>query len=104
MKQDKDGFIIYSQGNFFSGQGQMQTRLGGILSLDIEKTDDGVKVAAGEFLPTYNEGDYNSGGYKTVPLMKSSLDVATKETQFNFVSDLMATYQSNVKVVENLSH
>lgn len=104
MKQDKDSFVIYSQGNFFSGQGQMQTRLGGILSLDIKKTKDGVEVASGEFLPTYNEGDYNAGGYKTVPLMQSSLDNGTKQTQFNFINDLMTTYPSKVKVVQNLSH
>lgn len=104
MKQDKESFIIYSQGNFFSGQSQMQTRLGGILSLDIKKTDDGIEVASGEFLPTYNEGDYNAGGYKTVPLMQSSLDGITKQTQFNFVRDLMTTYPSKVKVVEKLSH
>ncbi|WP_414054752.1 CapA family protein [Macrococcus equi] len=104
MKQDDNSFIIYSQGNFFSGQSQMQTKLGGILSLDIKKTDDGVEVVSGEFLPTYNEGDYNAGGYKTVPLVQSSLDAATKQNQFNFVSDLMTTYDSKVKVVENLSH
>lgn len=36
--------------------------------------------------------------------MQSSLDNATKQTQFNFIIDLMTTYPSKVKVVENLSH
>lgn len=104
MKQTEDSFAIYSQGNFFSGQSQMQTKLGGILSLDIVKTNNGIKVAAGEFLPTYNEGDFYAGGYKTVPLMTSSLDDAVKAQQFKFVSDLMTTYKSNVKIVKELTH
>lgn len=66
--EGKDGnnmFVIYSLGNFFSGQKELYQKLGGIITLTITKQEKGNKstidVHSPEFTLTYNasEGEKN---------------------------------------------
>lgn len=49
----RTGVVIYSLGNFVSGQRNDYKDFGGILSVVIKKSDDVVKITKATFIPTY---------------------------------------------------
>jgi poly-gamma-glutamate synthesis protein (capsule biosynthesis protein) len=47
------GFVIYSLGNFLSGQDELYRQLGGIVNVTVEKTGDNIQLKEPEMLLTY---------------------------------------------------
>ncbi|MFD1737051.1 CapA family protein [Bacillus salitolerans] len=66
------GFVVYSLGNFLSGQKSIYREIGGILTLTIQKEikngSQTIEVKEPTFLPTY----VSKNGYKIVPLKNAS--------------------------------
>lgn len=64
-------FVIYSLGNFLSGQKGLYNQIGGILLLKIVKTDDGVKpkivIEQPRFIPTWVQPKT----YRVIPLTEA---------------------------------
>ena len=59
----KDGFVVYSLGNFISGQNKVYTRDSAILNLNITKTSDGrININQATYTPiyTYNNSSASS--------------------------------------------
>lgn len=65
----EESFVIYSLGNFLSGQDQLYRQIGGIIELDIHKevtsSSEKITLATPRFLPTYVDPNQ---GYKVIPL------------------------------------
>lgn len=65
-----EAFVIYSLGNFFSGQRELDQKIGGILTLTITKTEAAsesvIDIHSPEFMPTYN-ADQNETDYIVLP-------------------------------------
>lgn len=65
-----EAFVIYSLGNFFSGQRELDQKMGGILTLTITKTEAAsesvIDIHSPEFMPTYN-ADQNETDYIVLP-------------------------------------
>jgi poly-gamma-glutamate synthesis protein (capsule biosynthesis protein) len=47
------GFVIYSLGNFLSGQDELYSQIGGIVNVTVEKTGDNIQLKKPEMLLTY---------------------------------------------------
>ncbi|WP_062322696.1 CapA family protein [Halolactibacillus sp. JCM 19043] len=47
------GFVIYSLGNFLSGQDELYRQIGGIVNVTVEKTGDNIQLKEPEMLLTY---------------------------------------------------
>ena len=79
-----DAFVIYSLGNFFSGQRELDQKIGGILTLTITKTEAAsesvIDVHSPEFMPTYN-ADQNEADYIVLPWSEVDEAVLPNEEQ-----------------------
>ena len=66
---ENDAFVIYSLGNFLSGQDQLYRQIGGLMELTIEKeitsSEEKITLSSPRFLPTYVDID---DGYQVFPM------------------------------------
>lgn len=69
--KNKDCFVIYSLGNFVSGQVKTNTRTSIILNLSItKKTDDSISIDTVNYIPIYCYTSGKSKGYKIIDIKK----------------------------------
>lgn len=72
------GFVIYSLGNFLSGQDQLYRQLGGIVNITVEKTGNRIQLKDPEMLLTYV--DFNltpKRDYRVYPLSDVTPEMLT---------------------------
>lgn len=104
-KGGKRSFVIYSLGNFLSGQDEFYRRIGGVLTLTLTKEEkkgeeDKVKISNPQFLPTFvtftNESDY-----KVVPMYQlKETDLPDAKKHYNEIKDHMTRWMEELQFPE----
>ncbi|MBD1223133.1 CapA family protein [Virgibacillus halodenitrificans] len=104
-KGGKRSFVIYSLGNFFSGQDEFYRRIGGVLTLTLTKEEKKgeeakVKISNPQFLPTFvtftNESDY-----KVVPMYQlKETDLPDAKKHYNEIKDHMTRWMEELQFPE----
>lgn len=91
--ETKDQFVIYSMGNFVSGQVDYYTKIGGVATVNITKKAGKISITKSTVTPIYTYLKYVNGErtYKVVPLEK------TIEEYENGVSTYSSTEYNNFK-------
>lgn len=82
----KDGFVIYSLGNFMSGQVIENTRNSIILNLQITKhSDDKITIDSYDYIPTYmlDKGNGKTERYRILDIEKCILDYENGDTSIS---------------------
>jgi len=82
----KDGFVIYSLGNFMSGQVIENTRNSIILNLQITKhSDDKITIDSYDYIPTYmlDKGNGQTERYRILDIEKCILDYENGDTSIS---------------------
>lgn len=99
--EGKDGnetFAIYSLGNFFSGQDELDRQIGGILNLSIREYRDEITVTDPEFMPTFVD---IKDDYKMQPMYEVSNDVLKKsDKHYKETKKHMSQWLDEVEFVE----
>ena len=100
----KDGFVIYSLGNFISGQVIANTKNTIILNLKITKHGDSGKITIDDFDYTpvycYDKGAGTSNRYKLIDIRTAIEDyIAGKQ---NISSSLYSTLKTELKKIEDI--
>lgn len=91
----KDGFVIYSLGNFMSGQVIENTRNSIILQLQITKhSDNKITIDSYNYIPTYmlDKGSGQENRYKILDINKNILGFENGDTSIS--EDLYNTLKS----------
>jgi poly-gamma-glutamate capsule biosynthesis protein CapA/YwtB (metallophosphatase superfamily) len=72
----RQGLVIYSLGNFISNQREEPNDIGGIMSVQIQKTGNQIKIKEVQFIPTWVHRFWlgNKRGYRILP-MEEMLEV-----------------------------
>lgn len=85
----KDVFLVYSLGNFVSGQNDEITRLSAILNINIKKRNNKTTIEDVSYTPTYmyNKGANKKERFLVLDMDKSILDYENKTDQM-ITSDL----------------
>ena len=102
--QTKDGFVVYSLGNFISGQNKTYTTDSVILNLNITKTTEGkMKINSATYVPiyTYQNKSSSSKKFKLINLKNAiasydaGYDTTTNVTLYN-------TYKTELNNIKNI--
>lgn len=74
--EKKDQFVIYSMGNFISGQVDYYTKLGGVATVNIKKQKGKVSITESTVMPiyTYQKNVNGKRTFKVIPLKKAVND------------------------------
>lgn len=105
--EKKDQFVIYSMGNFVSGQIDYYTKLAGVATVNITKKAGKISIDETEVTPIYTYLKYVNGKrtFKVVPLEKSIKDYesgvsaysSTEYTNFKkYYSDTKGVYEKGI--------
>lgn len=98
-KNGHETFAIYSLGNFFSGQDELDRQIGGILHLTIREYNDEITVTDPEFMPTFVDIEDD---YKMQPMYKLSNDVLKKSGKhYKETKEHMSQWLDDVEFVED---
>lgn len=82
----KDGFVIYSLGNFMSGQVIENTRNSIILNLKITKHSDGkISIDSYDYIPIYmlDKGNSSTDRYRILDIEKCIMDYENGDTSIS---------------------
>lgn len=99
----KDGFVIYSLGNFMSGQVIENTRNSIILNLKITKhSDDKVTIDSYDYVPIYmlDKGNGTTDRYKILDIEKCILNYENGEK--NISESLYKTLKKSKEKVDSI--
>lgn len=99
----KEGFVIYSLGNFMSGQVIDNTRTSIILNLKITKKGDSKKISIDEvsYVPIYTYTYPNYKNYKILDIEKSIFNYENSISQ-NISNDTYNLLKRELKKVNNI--
>lgn len=103
----KDQFVIYSMGNFVSGQVDYYTKLGGVATVNIKKHKGKVSITESTVMPIYTYQKYINGKrtFKVIPLEKAVKDYENgvssySSTEYNnfkkYLNDTKYVYEKNI--------
>ncbi len=97
-------FVIYSLGNFFSGQRELYQKIGGILTLTITKTKDEsgsmIDVHSPQFMLTYNV-DQNEANYIVLPWSEvNEADLPDKAVIYDEMYEHMTQWMPELEFIE----
>lgn len=106
----KDGFVIYSLGNFMSGQVIENTRDSIILNLQITKhSDNKITIDSYDYIPTYmlDKGNGSSDRYRILDIDKCILDYENGDTSisenlYNTLKKSKGKIDKILKINENI--
>ena len=100
----KDGFVIYSLGNFISNQSDVNTQDTIILNLQITKSGKDGKISIDNFdyIPVYcyNKGSGTKDRYKLIDLKQSIADYENGTSSIS--SSLYNTFKSELQRIEKI--
>lgn len=96
---------LYSHANFLSGQIELATKIGGISEVTFEEVTPGeFLVSSIRFMPTYNLGGVDGYTYSVIPLVEAEeYGMSFQSSYFDYLTELMTSYTSEVEVVEYLT-
>ncbi|SET38113.1 poly-gamma-glutamate synthesis protein (capsule biosynthesis protein) [Salinibacillus kushneri] len=100
-------FVIYSLGNFLSGQSELYQRIGGILHIKLEKSIDQNNetqygLSGAKIMPTYMYRP-NYKNYKIIPLKKADeYGLHEAKELYQEIQEHMKTYTDKIEVVSDL--
>lgn len=98
-KNGHETFAIYSLGNFFSGQDELDRQIGGLLHLTIREYNDEITVTDPEFMPTFVDIEDD---YKMQPMYELSNDVLNKsDKHYKQTKEHMSQWLDDVEFVED---
>ena len=101
----KDGFIIYSLGNFMSGQNADHTRQSVILNLDITKNGENGKISIDniEYVPIYMYNYYTSKSAHRFKILDMEEEIAKYEAgDTSLGSTMYNTLKNELEEVKNI--
>lgn len=100
----KDGFVIYSLGNFISNQSDVNTQDTIILNLQITKSgkDDKISIDSFDYVPVYcyNKGSGAKNRYELIDLKKSISDYENGTSSIS--PSLYNTFKSELQRIEKI--
>lgn len=104
----KDGdptLVIYSLGNFLSGQDEYYRQVGGIFKFYVSKTIKGgevtIEVHSPEFLPTYVKYE-NWRDYEVIPMYQlTNEELPNVKERYKEIKDHMSMWLPELKFIEN---
>ena len=100
----KDGFVIYSLGNFISNQSDVNTQDTIILNLQVTKSGKDGKISIDNFdyIPVYcyNKGSGTKDRYKLIDLKQSIADYENGTSSIS--SSLYNTFKSELQRIEKI--
>ena len=97
-KEGNKTFAIYSLGNFFSGQDELDRQIGGVLNLTIRQYNDEIIVTNPEFLPTFVDIEDD---YKMYPLYNLSEDTLKNSGEhYEETKEHMNQWMDDVEFIE----
>ncbi|WP_042142389.1 CapA family protein [Paucisalibacillus sp. EB02] len=96
--------VVYSLGNFLSGQDEFYRQIGGIFKFYISKTTKGgeqeVKVHSPEFLPTYVKYS-NWQDYEVIPMYQlTDQDLPNASKHYEEIKEHMSIWVPDLKFIE----
>lgn len=97
--------VIYSLGNFLSGQDEFYRQIGGVFKFHVTKTlSDGkteIEVHSPEFLPTYVK--YEQGrGYEVIPMFQlTNQELPNAHNHYEEIKAHMSQWVPELKFIEN---
>lgn len=105
--EGKDGnktFVIYSLGNFLSGQVDLYQRIGGILKFTIKQTitreDETIEIIDPKFMPTYVNDDKESN-YVVIPMYQLTDDILENAGKhYKEIKDHMSQWMPELEFLE----
>lgn len=106
-KNGNKTFVVYSLGNFLSGQDEFYRRIGGMVELTVEKTvekgEEKIEVINPKFLPTFV--DYNERGpknYRVLPLYKvTDSELVDVSTHYQEMKEHMSQWMPELEFIES---
>ncbi|WP_096270927.1 CapA family protein [Paucisalibacillus globulus] len=96
--------VVYSLGNFLSGQDEFYRQIGGVFKFYISKTSKGgeqeVKVHSPEFLPTYVKYS-NWRDYEVIPMYQlTNQELPNAQKHYEEIKEHMSTWVPDLKFME----
>lgn len=100
----KDGFVVYSLGNFLADQNKNYTRDSAILNLNITKvSDDKIKINSATYTPTYIYKDTSKSSNKFKILnLKNSIDSYEAGYNSNFNKNTYNTLKTELNNIKKI--
>lgn len=100
----KDGFVVYSLGNFLADQNKNYTRNSAILNLNITKdSDDKIKINSATYTPTYIYKDTSKSSNKFKILnLKNSIDSYEAGYKSNFNKNTYNTLKTELNNIKKI--
>ena len=100
----KDGFVVYSLGNFLADQNKNYTRNSAILNLNITKdSDDKIKINSATYTPTYIYKDTSKSSNKFKILnLKNSIDSYEAGYNSNFNKNTYNTLKTELNNIKKI--
>ncbi|KGX86110.1 CapA family protein [Pontibacillus litoralis] len=93
-EDDRKAFVVYSLGNFISGQDKHHRRIGGVMNIEVVKQTDAkgssIELQNSSFVPTYTKYT-NFRNYEVVPLKQYN------ETYYKETKEHMSTYMTDIQ-------
>ena len=102
--ETRDGFVVYSLGNFLADQNKNYTRDSAILNLNITKNDEGkISINAATYTPTYiyKDTSKNSKKFRIVNL-KNSIDSYDAGYDTNIGKNVYNTFKNELNNIRKL--
>lgn len=97
-------FVIYSLGNFLSGQDEYFRQVGGIVKFTIQKTIKGdeetISIHSPKFMPTYVKSE-NDTNYKVIPMFRlTASDLANARQHYDEIKIHMSQWMPELQFIE----
>lgn len=107
--EGKDGnktFVVYSLGNFLSGQDEFYRRIGGMVEVTVEKTvekgEEKIEITTPKFMPTFVA--YNEQGqknYQVLPMYKvTESKLPDAPTHYQEIKNHMSQWMPELEFIE----
>ena len=100
-------FVVYSLGNFLSGQDEFYRRIGGMVEVTIEKKvtrgEEKIQVIAPRFLPTFVNYDENSRkDFEVIPMYQlDETELQDADRHYQEIKEHMSQWMPEVEFIES---
>ena len=103
-KEGNQTFVVYSLGNFLSGQDKLYRQIGGIAKFTIRKISvvgkDNIEIVEPKFLPTYVSIENNSN-YRVLPMFELTDHILpNSESHYEEIKNHMSQWMPELQFIE----